>query len=319
MRTLTVIAPVYNEEAVIESFYREVKQALAELSGRYSARFLFVVDRGTDGTLDVLRRLAAEDDRVGILALSSRFGHQASLLAGLDHCDSDLVVMLDSDLQHPPALIPRLVEEHERGFDIVYTLRTDAPGVSLFKRGSSKLFYRLLNRLSDVPINENGADYRLVTRRVVEVFRHQLRERNPFLRGLFAWVGFSSVGVPFAARRRPAGRTKYSTRRMLRFGIDGVVSFSKSPLQASIFVGVLIALFGLAVAAWTVFEHMQQRSFPPGWTTVVVLVSLFSGTQLVFLGIIGQYIAAIFDEVKGRPHYIVEERVNVGASNQTAG
>lgn len=318
MKTLCVVCPVYEEAEVIEAFYAELRAVLAGVADRYRATILFVVDRGRDETLAILKRLARDDPAVRVLALSSRFGHQASLVAGLDHADADALVMLDSDLQHPPALIPTLLAEFEKGYDVVYTLREDSPEVGFLKRISSRLFYRLMNRVAEVPINENAADFRLVSRRVVEVFQRQVRERNPFLRGLFGWVGFPSVGVPFRVARRPAGRSKYSVARMVRFGIDGLVSFSKSPLLISTVLGFAFAAFGLAFSLLTVVQYFVYGQFPSGWATLVILLSIFSGTQLICLGIISQYVGVIFDEVKGRPHYVVEERLNFPEAGRRA-
>ena len=310
MKTLTVICPVYNEEEVISAFYQELKEVLEKFRDQYVTSILFVVDRCTDGTLEILRSIATSDSSVRILALSSRFGHQRSLLAGIDHCDADVVIMMDSDLQHPPSLLLQMLAAFEAGYDVVYTFREDTDEIALLKRLSSKLFYRFLNTISQVPINESAADFRLMSRRVVEVFQKHIRERNLFLRGLVGWVGFKSVGLPFQVERRRAGKSKYSLGRMLRFGIDGIVSFSKRPLQAAIFVGVAFALFGLLFAMLTFVQYFYLASLPSGWTTLTILIATFSGIQLIFLGILGEYIGAIFDEVKSRPHYIVEEKIN---------
>lgn len=310
MKSLTVVCPVYNEEEIIERFYRELAAVLDSLRDRYESHVVFVVDRSTDGTLAILKSLAAQDPRVRILALSSRFGHQTSLLAGIDHADGDAIVMLDSDLQHPPELIPSMLDEFERGFDVVYTVRRDHE-VPMLRRLTSRLFYRVVNTMSQVPIQESAADFRLISRRVADVFRNQLREQNPFLRGLVSWVGFRRVGITFDTRSRAAGRSKYSPGRLVAFATQGVVSFSKRPLHAAVVVGSAFALFGLLVALQTLVQWFYSQHLPSGWTTLVILISGFSGIQLIFLGIIGQYIGAIFDEVKGRPHYIIEEKVNV--------
>jgi polyisoprenyl-phosphate glycosyltransferase len=316
MKTLTIVCPVYNEQEVIPSFHTELRQVLDTLPG-WSSTVLYVVDRCSDDTLGVLRRIAAADRSVRVLALSARFGHQMSLLAGIDHCDSDAAVMMDSDMQHPPSLIPELIAGYESGYDVVYTVREDSPEVPVLKRLSSRLFYRLINSISDTPINESAADFRLASRRVVEVFQEQIRERNQFLRGLFGWVGFRSLAVRFKVGRRPAGRTKYSVRRMVRFGVDGVVSFSKTPLQAAVYFGFAFGALGFLYALVTLAQFLLYRSFPSGWTTIIILISIFSGTQLVFLGILGEYIGAVFDEVKARPHYIVEEKLNFPPENTT--
>jgi dolichol-phosphate mannosyltransferase len=312
MKTLTVVSPVYNEAEVIESFYRALRKALGSLAERYEWRILFVVDRSSDATLEILKRIAAVDLSVGILALSSRFGHQMSLLAGIAHADSDAVIMMDSDLQHPPSQIGALLERFEQGYDIVHTIRVDERELGLLKRLSARLFYRLINSLSKVPINESAADFRLISRRVARVFQTEIRERNQFLRGLFSWVGFKSIGVPFRVGTRAAGKSKYSLGRLIRFGMQGIVSFSKRPLQAAIVVGFVFAAFGFLNAVITFLQYFLYAALPSGWTTLAILISLFSGVQLIFLGIIGEYLGAIFDEVKARPHYIVEEKVNLG-------
>jgi dolichol-phosphate mannosyltransferase len=313
MRSLTVVCPVFEEEEVIAAFHAELRRTLESVGDRWTSTVIFVVDRSKDRTLEVLKGIAAADPSVRVLALSARFGHQMSLMAGIDHCDSDAVVMMDSDLQHPPALVPELLAGYERGFDVVYTVRQDSPDVPVLKRLTSRWFYLLVNAVSDTPINESAADFRLLSRRVVEVFQRQIRERNQFLRGLVGWVGFSSLAVPFTVGRRPAGRTKYSVRRMVRFGVDGLISFSKTPLQVAVFLGFSFGALGFLYALVTLVQFLVYRSFPSGWTTIIILVSILGGTQLVCLGVLGEYLGAIFDEVKARPHYIVAERVNFPA------
>lgn len=311
MKTLTVICPVYNEEAVIELFYEELKTVLNALKEDYACTILFVMDQGTDGTLDILRSISESDERVQVLAMSGRFGHQMSLLAGIDHCQSDVAIMMDSDLQHPPALIPTLLAKYEQGHDVVYTHREDNPDIGVVKQSVSRLFYRFINLISDIPIRESSADFRLVSRRVLRIFQTEIRERNQFLRGLFGWIGFNSAVVSFRVQDRRAGQSKYSLARLVRFGADGVVSFSKKPLQAAILVGLCFAGFGFVLTVLTFVQYFLYSSWPPGWATLVILMSVFSSTQLVFLGILGEYIGAIFDEVKGRPHYIVSEGLNI--------
>jgi glycosyltransferase involved in cell wall biosynthesis len=316
MKSLAVICPVYNEAEVIGEFHAALVAVLGPLSDRYAWTVTYVVDRSSDGTLELLKKIAAGEPRARVLALSTRFGHQASLVAGIDHSDADALIMLDSDLQHPPELIPKLLEEFERGPDIVYTIREDAPDIGWFKRATSRMFYRLINRLSDVPIQESAADYRLISRKVATVFRTQIRERNQFLRGLFAWAGFRSAAVRFQVRPRGGGRSKYSLTRMVRFALSGITSFSKRPLQAAIFFGFLFAFGGMVLASITVAQYFLHSQLPPGWATLVILMSFFSGVQLIFLGILGEYISAIFDEVKARPIYIVDEKTNFSCQDQ---
>jgi len=313
MRTLTVVSPVYNEESVILTFHEELRRALAAIEGRWSWSVIYVVDRGTDRTLELLRGLAAADRSVRVLALSSHFGQQASLLAGLDHCDADAVVMMDSDLQHPPALIPELLAEYESGHDVVYTVREDTPDIPLLKRLTARWFYRFADAISETPIREGAADFRLVSRRVVEVFQSRIRERGLFLRGLFSWVGFPSCPVRFRAGARRAGRTKYSFGRMVRFGLGGVVAFSRAPLRAAFVLGLVLAMAGAVVlTAALVRSAAAQVPFPSGSALAGLVVGV-SGIQLVFLGVLGEYLGVVLDEVKARPHYVVEERINLEA------
>jgi glycosyltransferase involved in cell wall biosynthesis len=309
MRTLTVVCPVHDEEAVILAFHEELRRVLAGLAG-WSASALYVVDGGTDRTLALLRGRAEEDRSVRVLGLSSHFGQQAALLAGLDHCDADAVVMMDGDLQHPPALIPTLLAAHEKGYDVVYTVREDTPEIPLAKRVAARLFYRLTRAVSETPIHERAADFRLVSRRVVEVFQRSVRERGLFLRGLFVWVGFPSCAVRFRAGARRAGRTTYSLGRNLRLGMGGVVAFSRAPLRAAALAGALVLSLGLLAGAAAVWGFWRAGS-PPAGSVALAIFGFVSGVQLLFMGILGEYIGAVLDEVRARPHYIVAERINL--------
>jgi dolichol-phosphate mannosyltransferase len=322
MKTLTVVSPVYNEEGVILAFHEELRRALAAIEGGWSWSVIYVVDRGTDRTLDLLRGLAASDRSIRVLALSSHFGQQASLLAGLDHCDADAVVMMDSDLQHPPSLIPELLAVHEKGYDVVYTVREDTPDIPIVKRLTARWFYRLVDAISETPIREGAADFRLVSRRVVELFQARIRERGLFLRGLFSWVGFPSCPVRFRVGARRAGRSKYPLGRMVRFGVGGVVAFSRAPLRAAFLLGSVLAAIGVLVLAAALIRSVATGVPFLSGAAVVGLVAGLSGVQLVFLGVLGEYLGAILDEVKGRPHYVVEERINLetqGGGSRSSG
>ncbi|MBI3923914.1 MAG: glycosyltransferase family 2 protein [Armatimonadetes bacterium] len=317
--TLTVISPVYNESEVIEEFLQALVAQLGLLESTYDTSILLVVDRCTDNTLEILKRFAESTPNLKVLALSARFGHQLSLLAGIDYATSDAIVMMDCDMQHPPELIPELVKRYEEGCDVVYTVRTYPKSVGLLKRLTSSLFYRLLHYLSTVPIHDGAADFRLISRRVAAVIRESVRERNLFLRGLISWMGFAQGCVRFQAQRRSAGQSKYAFGRMLRFGMHAVVSFSRKPLQAAISAGMVFAFIGLAQAVVAVVQYLYYDYLPAGWTTIVVLLSFFSGVQLIFLGIIGEYVGSIFDEVKRRPLYIVDEMINFESEVKSAG
>jgi dolichol-phosphate mannosyltransferase len=309
LKSLLVVCPVFNEEPVILDFHEELRRALAGIPG-WTGRVLYVVDRGTDRSLDLLRALAGADPSVSVLSLSSRFGQQAALLAGLDHSDADAVVMLDSDLQHPPAVIPELVARHEQGFDVVYTVRERDASIPLLKRWSARAFYGVLNAVSDTPIRQGAADFRLLARPVVEVFQKQVRERTLFLRGLVNWVGFRSSGVRFRPGPRRGGASKYPVGRMLRFALTGLVSFSRFPLRAAGATGLLLMLLGAAFGVLALADVYEGAAAERA--LILAAVFLVGGVQLVFTGVLGEYLGAVLDEARARPHYIVEERINLG-------
>lgn len=306
---LSIVAPVFNEEAVIGQFHVRTSGVLDTMEG-VESRIVYVVDRCTDNTLEVLRDIAKGDRRTTVLALSSRFGHQMSLLAGIEQSlESDAIVMMDSDLQHPPELIPELLSHFRDGADVVYTVRSDTEDVSALRKIAGNLFYRFLNRLSDVAINPNSADFRLISRRVANVVSEGFTERNMFLRGLFSWIGFKQVSVEFVAEKRAAGVSKYSLSRMVQLALSGILSFSTKPLQIGIFIGASLALVAFLLMLVTVLNFFIDRSLPSGWTTVVTLLLLFNGVQLIVIGVLGTYVGGIYDEVKRRPRYIINERI----------
>lgn len=307
---LTVIAPVFNEEEVIGAFHARLSEVLVSLAD-VDAKVLYVVDRCTDNTLEVLRALARRDPRAKVIALSSRFGHQMSLVAGIDNAlDSDAIVMMDSDLQHPPELIPELIDNFRRGFEVVYTVRRDTEAINPLRKMAGNLFYRLLAKLSRIPMNANAADFRLISGRVAKILSTDFSERNMFLRGIFTWIGFRQTGIEYVARKRAGGYSKYSLSKMLQLATAGILSFSTKPLQVGIFVGVIFSLLSFIVMIWAVVEFFLDKSIPSGWTTLVVLLLMFSGIQLIVLGIIGAYIGGIYEEVKDRPRYIIDEEIS---------
>ena len=310
-QSLQLICPVYNEEEIIEEFYCRLIGQLDAIQTRYDYRILFVADKCVDNTTQILDAIIERDNRVQLLVLSNRFGHQMSLLAGIDHADSDVVIMMDSDLQHPPEIILELLAKYEEGYDVVSTIRKVPKDSSMLKRWSSKLFYRILNKISEIDLSPGEADFRLASRRVIEVFQTKIRERNQFLRGLFRWIGFSHTVVHFEPDDRAKGVSKYNWSIMFKFATHGLVSFSQKPLQLSIIVGLIFSLVGILIAIWSLGSYFVYSEIPSGWTSLSVMIAFFSGVQLMFLGIIGQYIGAIFDETKSRPHYIIDRKNNL--------
>jgi dolichol-phosphate mannosyltransferase len=307
---LTVVTPVFNEEQVITHFYARTRKVLDSMDD-VEASILFVVDRCTDNTLDVLRGIVAQDPFAKVIALSSRFGHQMSLLAGIEYAlDADCIVMMDSDLQHPPEIIPQLLEKFRDGIDVVYTVRRDTEDVGILRKAMGNAFYKLLGAISSAPINANAADFRLISRRVANSLSTDFQERSMFLRGLFSWMGFKQVSLEYIAERRFAGRSKYSLSGMMKLAIAGILSFSTRPLHIGIFVGVGFASLAFIYMLFSIIFYLANQSIPSGWTTIVVLLLLFSGIQLIVMGIMGAYIGGIYEEVKARPRYIIEEVIS---------
>ena len=313
-RHLDVITPVFREAEGIGQFHAELSAVLDQISPEWTARVTYVLDPSPDDTQLRLAEICATDPRARTLVLSRRFGHQAALVAGLEHSDADAVVMLDSDLQHPPETIVDLLAAFDRGNDIVQAIRTDAETTGWAKRRTSRLFYRLLSRVASIDLAPGSADYRLFSRRVVEVFRDQLPERNPFVRGLTSWVGYPTAYVAFTSRDRFAGESKYSVRRLLEFALSGVTSFSKVPIRAAAGVGAVMAMLSLSYAAFAVVAYLLGHVGVPGWASVVAVTSFVGGVQLLFLGLIAEYVGQIFDEVKGRPRFLVSDVLGLDSS-----
>ena len=310
-QNLTIVCPVYNEESVISDFYKCLSATLKPLKNKYNISTLFVIDKSTDDTYKIVSDLADNDSTVKVLLSTKRFGHQMSLVAGIDHALDSIIVMMDSDLQHPPEIIPKMLSQYENGFEVVYTVRTSTKEQGFIRSKLSNLFYSILNLVSEVTLNTGEADFRLISPTVAKIFQNQIRERNQFLRGLFKWVGFNSIAINFTANERKAGMTKYKIGTMMQFASTGIVSFTRKPLQYAIYIGILLSLFSFLIGLHTFISYIFTSTIPSGWTTITIMLSLFSGIQLLFLGIIGEYIGSIFDEVKNRPLYIVEKKINL--------
>jgi glycosyltransferase involved in cell wall biosynthesis len=300
---LSIVVPCFNEDGCVEEMARRLRESLAQTGCEWEA--VFVDDGSSDATAERLRAIAAEDERIGFVSFSRNFGHQMALLAGMARTRGDAVVSLDGDLQHPPELIPTLVAHWREGYDVVYTVREGNEGHAL-KEFISAGFYNVLRRLTGVNIPTGGADFRLLDRVVVDALL-ACEERFVFVRGLVPWLGFRRLAVPYEARERFAGDTKYVFTRMLRFALDGVFSFSTVPLRLISFLGVATVALGILFGVYSVLMHFFTDQTVSGWTSLVVLVLVFSGTQLLSLGILSEYVGRIYEEVKRRPRYIVAE------------
>jgi len=306
MKRVEIVLPVYNEGAMLEHFTARLYAVLQTLASQYSVGVIFVVDKSSDNTEAVVSRICAVYPGATAVFLSRRFGHQMSLVAGMDYSDADAVIMMDCDLQHPPEVIPQLIERYEAGYDVVHTIRRYTGQTGILTRLTSYFFYKFLRAVSDVEISEDAADFRLISRRVLGVFQTRIREQNQFLRGLFHWVGFNQCFVHFDAGRREKGISKYNLKRRMRFAATGIVSFSKTPLRWSITIGFLISAASFLYSIYLAIRFLFGRELPPGWATLAVAIFFFMGIQSVFTGILGEYIGALFDEAKSRPLYVVE-------------
>jgi dolichol-phosphate mannosyltransferase len=305
LELVSVVAPVYNEEASIDEFYTRVCSALEALP----FELVLVDDGSTDGSPLALERLADSDERVRIVYLSRNFGHQTALTAGLDHARGNAVVMLDADLQDPPELIQKMMDHWRAGCDVVYAVREQRDGESRFKLSTARWFYRLFDKLAQVELQHNSGDFRLLDRRALDALL-SMRERNRFLRGMTVWVGYTQAAVPYHRDSRYAGETKYTLSKMLRFSLDAISSFSHRPLQLATLLGFVISTLAF-IAIPVVVVLRILGSYLPGFSALTIVVLLLGGIELIAIGIIGEYVGRIYDEVKGRPLYLVRARRNI--------
>lgn len=307
---ISVVLPVHNEAGTLTELHRRLTAALATVD---AYEIVLVDDGSTDDSWFQLVELAKDDFHVQLLRLSRNFGHQAALTAGLDAARGDAVIVMDADLQDPPEVIPALVAKWQEGFDVVYGVRTTREGETRFKLWTAAAFYRALRWMTHVDIPADAGDFRLLSRRAVDALA-LMPERARFLRGMTSWVGFRQVAVPYQREARYAGKTNYSRRRMIAFALDAITSFSTAPIRIVTSLGFVLVIFCAAVLAWTVYVKLFTDTAVAGWTSLLAVVLLLGGMQFVALGIIGQYVARIFEEAKQRPLYLVSERVNGGAA-----
>jgi len=303
--TLSVIAPVYNEEACIQEFASRLEEVLRQ--NKIDAEIIFVNDGSTDGSLTLLRQLRRENPRIKILNFSRNFGQQIAMKAGIDHAQGEAIVIMDSDLQDPPEVIPEFLAKWREGHEVVYAIRTHREGEGLFKKATAWLYYRLVKKLANINVPLDAGDFRLIARPVADAVR-QVRERNLYLRGLISWVGYKQVGVPIDRPARFAGKTKYSTGKMLRLAWSGVVHYSFLPLQFCTLIGTIALLISIAWALRALYVNFVLHIAVRGWTSIMVAVLFLGSVQLITLGIMGSYLARIYDESRARPLYLVKDK-----------
>ena len=303
---LCIVIPCYNEAEMIDLFYQTIKPVLNGLPA-VDHQIVFVDDGSNDGSLKLLNQLAQRDLGVRVYALSRNFGHQIALTAGLDAVQGDAVIMMDLDLQHPPALIPEMTNLWRQGNDIVSAIRTHTTEVTWLKRVASDGFYRLVNLLSDTQIIPGAADFCLLSRPAYEALR-QFPERHRFLRGLVSWIGFQRAFVQYKAPRRAAGHTKYTLARMFKLAVNATLSFSSTPVRLAVKFGLATIFISLLYLIYIVICLFTNKELVPGWTSIIFLTTFLGGVQLAFIGLLGEYIARIFEEVKRRPLYVLKQK-----------
>lgn len=304
-QTLCILCPCYNEAEVLPLFYRELEAALEKIPG-IDHTIIFLDDGSTDSTLETLNSFARENPRVQVYSFSRNFGHQAALSAGLERARADATVLMDSDLQHPPALISKMVELWRKGHDVVLAVREKTEDASFWKRTISGGFYRLFNILSDTRIVTGAADFCLLSRRAREAIL-RMPEHHRFLRGMIAWIGFPRATVPYVAPPRPSGKSKYTFPRMLRLALDAIFSFSTRPLRLATFVGLSVSALGALYLAYAVAVALFSREAVKGWSSILCSILILGGAQILFLGIIGEYLGRVLEEVKARPLYLFRQ------------
>jgi polyisoprenyl-phosphate glycosyltransferase len=300
----SIVIPVYNEAEVLPILYPRLARVMHTVGEPYE--IIFVNDGSNDHSPLLLRDLQAKDERIKFLSLSRNFGHQIAITAGLDHSSGNAVVVMDADLQDPPEVIPRLIDQWRNGYDVVLAVRELRRGEGLFKRVTAALFYRLLRHLAATDIPLDAGDFRLMSRKAVQALM-SIRERNRFIRGLAGWVGFRQTSVMFVRDVRQAGETKYPLRKMLRLALNGIISFSWMPLQLATYLGFVVSSISFVYMVYAIGLKLFTERVVLGWTSVMVAVLFLGGVQLISLGIIGEYIGRIYEEVKQRPLYVVDE------------
>lgn len=310
MKKVSVVIPMYYEEEVANECYQRMKKVLTSLSN-YHYEIVFINDGSKDKTLEILEEIAKEDPNVKVLSFSRNFGHQCAVTAGISYVTGDAIVIIDADLQDPPELIPDMLALWEQGYEVIYGKRKIREGESRFKLFTAKMFYQTLNALSDVDIPKDTGDFRLVDKKVIDVV-NSLPEHNKFLRGLFSWVGFKQTPFEYERKERFAGKTKYPLKKMLKLASDGIISFSTKPLKMVGGLGILSVIASFIILAYSLLSYLFKWNYlTPGWTSLMITFTFLAGIILISLWMMGEYIARIYDEVKQRPQYIIDKKINI--------
>lgn len=310
MKKISIIIPAYNEEEVAQECYNRLEEVLNKLNN-YENEIIFINDGSKDKTLEILTKLANQNENVKIVSFSRNFGHQAAVTAGLKYVTGDVILIIDADLQDPPELLPEMLKLWEEGNEVIYGERKTREGESRFKLFTAKMFYKTLNALSDVEIPKNTGDFRLVDRKVVDTI-NSLPEHNKFLRGLFSWVGYRQYAFKYERKERFAGKTKYPLKKMLKLAADGIIGFSTKPLKILGGLGFISIIISFIILIYSLLSFaFKWNNLEAGWTSIMVSITFFAGVQLLSIWVLSEYIGRIYDETKNRPQYIVDKTINI--------
>ena len=310
MKKISIIIPAYNEEEVAQECYNRLEEVLNKLNN-YENEIIFINDGSKDKTLEILTKLANQNENVKIVSFSRNFGHQAAVTAGLKYVTGDVILIIDADLQDPPELLPEMLKLWEEGNEVIYGERKTREGESRFKLFTAKKFYKTLNALSDVEIPKNTGDFRLVDRKVVDTI-NSLPEHNKFLRGLFSWVGYRQYAFKYERKERFAGKTKYPLKKMLKLAADGIIGFSTKPLKILGGLGFISIIISFIILIYSLLSFaFEWNNLEAGWTSIMVSITFFAGVQLLSIWVLSEYIGRIYDETKNRPQYIVDKTINI--------
>ncbi|EEF67060.1 glycosyltransferase [Holdemania filiformis] len=304
---ISIVAPAYNEEDVIEKFYLRITKILSALS-EYNYEICIVNDGSEDNTVKICHRLLDNDPHISFLSLSRNFGHEIAVAAGLDYAKGDIIILMDIDLQDPPEIIPQMIDKYEEGYDIVNAKRKSREGETWLKKFTAEMFYKVFSASSGkVRMPKNVGNFRLISRRAVNAFK-ELRETHRFARGLFCWVGFPTIEIEFEREARAAGKTKYNYKTMINYAIEGLTSFTTAPLRWAAYIGIITAIFAILYMIYVFWMAItKDPNLQKGWSSMMIVLLFFGSLQMIFLGIIGEYLGRIFDETKNRPLYYIEE------------
>ncbi|EGG90866.1 hypothetical protein HMPREF0491_02629 [Lachnospiraceae oral taxon 107 str. F0167] len=306
-KKISIIVSVYNEEEVLFEFYRETIKVLLLIDNPYE--IIFVNDGSMDGSRSILFKIAKDDENVKVVHFSRNFGHEAAMVAGIDHAEGDYLVCMDADLQHPPTLLPEIIRKFEAGFDIINMVRTVNKSAGIIKNITSSAFYKIINRLSDMKLVSNASDFFGISKRVADVLRNSYREKTRFLRGYVQNVGFNTTNIDYEAGKRFAGESKYSIKKLFRFSINTIMTFSNLPLKLGMYAGGMAAFLAIIMMIYTVISFLRVGT-PSGYATIICLICFMFSVLFFIVGIIGEYLGLILAEIKDRPIYIVEEKIN---------